>query len=168
MGPVIWQGSVEASRVIAILLWLDYFAGQPTSSASPLSHGRFNGPRDGSRVGGLTSPSTLILRLYTHPVLLPILPMPGPSGDGSSCQSGSFRSLIPPLQPQMLCPAGVPARLDQRPPRGLLLPEVLPTKPLDRLLSLPSGSQPCLPFPLSFQCYQVPASATPLGMEVRR
>lgn len=68
MGPVIWQGSVEASRVIAVLLWLDYFAGQPTS-ASPLSHGRFNGPRDRSGVGDLTSPSTLILRL--HPYLCP-------------------------------------------------------------------------------------------------
>lgn len=67
VGPVIWQGSVEAARVIAVQLWLDCFAGEPTSSASPLSHGRFNGPRYRSGVGGLTSASTLILRLHPHP-----------------------------------------------------------------------------------------------------
>ena len=54
------------------------------------------------------------------------------------------------------------------PPRDPLLPEVLPTEPLVLPLSLLSRSQPCPPFLLSFQHYQVLASAIPLGMEVRR
>ena len=29
VGPVIWQGSVETARVIALQLWLDCFAGSP-------------------------------------------------------------------------------------------------------------------------------------------
>lgn len=150
-----------ASRVIASLCFLNTLAGQP--HPSPLSHGRFNGPRDRSGVGDLTSPSTLIHQTHPYLCLSPsththlALLGGGPLSEVTTFQVQST------LQPQ-ICPHRVPWSWI-RGPTEAYSPEKSSYKLEQAPIPCPLGPSPAST-PLSFQRYQVLAS-TPLGMESR-